>query len=519
MEDNLVILIVPPSDTFRQPEEDLGLGYLSAVLNEKGIDCEIIDGFLSSIETEEIKNEILVRKPKIVGFTLYQDSLDSFSEIAKFIKLKVPSAHIAIGGFLASFNYEWIFSSFPGLVDSIIIGEGEVTFSELAEKLIAKEDWKKTAGLIFEGSEKPSILKNREKINNLDLLPFPDRPTIRETIAQKNPVHISCSRGCYGDCSFCSVNSFGRLNSGEKWRGRSIKNIVDEIEEVSLNYGATYFKFVDDCFFPPDDKGKRAEELCKELNKRKLKINFRMSCRADDVDKKTFRLLRDHGLFSVSLGVESIIPRQLKEWRKGTTPKQNISAVEICSELGIIVQMGYIMLDKDSTIEELKLHLNFLQKYDYVITKGIYSCVFAAEGTDLTEEYIKGTNVKKKGINLEYRFKSKAVSEIASALKKWNKSYGDIYHWAIDSLSAPKAISGQEREEIHKTVMLLKRKELFLLESLIQLYEKGDIDLVDSYINQKIIENRSFFTSVKNDLVDFYEKANLPYKKGINPYL
>lgn len=66
----------------------------------------------------------------------------------------------------------------------------------------------------------------------------------------KIPVNVSTSRGCFSSCLFCSVAAFWRTSEGVKWRGRSINNIVDELEQL-YHKGARYFKFVDDSFIEP----------------------------------------------------------------------------------------------------------------------------------------------------------------------------------------------------------------------------------------------------------------------------
>lgn len=517
-----VVLIVPPSENFRQAEEHLGMGYLSSILKIKGIKSNIIDGFLGDMTCDGIEKKIKNIKPKIIGFSPYQDSLGSFSRLAGFARKELPDAHISVGGFMASFNFFSLFSCFPELIDSIIIGEGEISFSELAENIILRRDWKKTHGIVFrEGQE---IVRNpsQDKILDLNHIPFPDRNTIADTIFQKNPVHICASRGCYGNCAFCSVNAFGKLSYGNKWRGRSIKNVVNEIEMLQKNYQATYFKFIDDCWFPKYGKKKRAKEFCEEINKRDIKIKFRMSCRVDDVDYKVFKELKKCGLFSVSLGVESIIPRQLEEWKKEVTPEQNIAALEICKRLGIIVQMGYIMFDPDTTLEELKEHIRFLSKTKFTITKGIYSCMFAAEGTEITQRYKEqecGYGTKKLGINFNYSFCDEVVGAIAQALKRWTQIYGGIYSQAIDTLSAPKIISEQEQKIIWGTVERLKQNEIEILKDLIDLGGERNFSAIEDYITVKIKKDSKFMEETHKWLNSFYNKNHLPYQKNRNTYI
>lgn len=520
MKKTQVLLIVPPSSTFRQPEENLGMGYLAAYLNGKDITCAILDGFLGNISVGDIQKKIKELKPQIVGFSPYQDSLAAFAEIAGFLRREMPQTHIVLGGFLASFNAKWLGQSYPGLFDSIIFGEGEATMAELAGKIAGGLDWRDVAGLAFWKNGR--LVRNavRTKISDLDSLPFSERPTIVQTVRQKNPVHISASRGCYGNCSFCSINAFGKLNEGRNWRGRSMANVVREIAMLNKNYGVSYFKFVDDCFFPAKGKKERIEEFCRLLDENNLKIKFRLSCRVNDVEYGTFRLLRDHGLFSISLGVESAIARQLAEWHKGVAPEHGARALAICRKLGIIVQMGYIMLDRGSTLAELKRHRQFLQKHKEAVTKGIYSAVFAAEGTELAATYKEnGGTMAKMGINFDYAFKSPDVAAIAAALKKWSKAHGFLYSWAIDALSAPKVLAPAGQKEIARFIGSLKIRELAVFGGLINLAENKKTGFIPGYIDKKIEESRLCLAENKQWLAGFYKRYGLPYRRGKNPYL
>lgn len=504
-------------------EEHLGIGYLGAVLKREGVGVEIIDGYLGRLDCDEIKEKIEETRPKIIGFSVYQDSLESFIEIAKFVRNDFPAIHICLGGYLATFNYASLFSLYGSLIDSVVLGEGEFVFLNIAKNIIAKKYWKNIRGIIFKN--KSSLIKNppQQKIADLDTLPFPLRLTIKKTMAMRNPVHVCASRGCYGNCSFCSINAFNKVSSGEIWRGRSIKNIVDEIEFLKGKYGPAHFKFVDDCWFPPRGWKERALEFCRELDKRKLKISFRLSCRSDNVDHRVFRELKRRGLFSVSLGVESAVSRQLKDWRKGVNARGNIRALGVCKKLDIIVQMGYIMFDRDTTIEELKIHLDFLQKMKFAVTKSIYSCLFAAEGTDVAREYKKHINTRAKNsdlrINVPYSFRNKNIGKIAKALKLWAEAYGGIYAMAIDPLSAPRAISLTDRKKIWKIMTALKDRDLDVFRELINMAETGRTKLLIDYVKDQVGAHKLFMEKIKARLADFYKKRKMIFEIRENIYI
>lgn len=68
--------------------------------------------------------------------------------------------------------------------------------------------------------------------------------------------HVMSSRGCPFRCIFCSSSRiFGKV-----WRGRSPKNVVDEIEELCDKWKAKHIEFADDTFTL---NMKRAEEISK----------------------------------------------------------------------------------------------------------------------------------------------------------------------------------------------------------------------------------------------------------------
>ena len=56
---NFIILATPAPISHRTAEENLGLGYLSAILQSKGYDVKILDAWLSKWTPEELAQKIL----------------------------------------------------------------------------------------------------------------------------------------------------------------------------------------------------------------------------------------------------------------------------------------------------------------------------------------------------------------------------------------------------------------------------------------------------------------------------
>ena len=77
---------------------------------------------------------------------------------------------------------------------------------------------------------------------------------------------------------------------------RSVKNVVDELEYLYKTYGGKYYTFCDDAFTV--DMA-RTEQLCEEIKKRDLHIQWNMGTRVDKVTKELLQKMKDAGCVSM----------------------------------------------------------------------------------------------------------------------------------------------------------------------------------------------------------------------------
>ena len=397
----------------------------------------------------------------------------------------------------------------------------EEAICELAECINSNNDpiYVKNVGYIKDNK----IILNEMRClqNDLDSLPFPSRDTMDVVLDKKSTVNMITSRGCSGNCEFCSVISFFRLSDGKVWRTRSIKNIVDEMEML-YKKGVTHIKMVDDSFVD----GNRDEIWCKqfadEIENRHIKLKLRGQIRADKVSEAILKELKRAGFFSFACGIENGSQTSLSRMNKKATLEDNKKALELFKKYGYIVQMGYILFDKETTMKELEENYYFLSKYDFAVTKGIFSEMFSAEGTRLNDRLRKNDDLIESDFinnNNRYIIDNYLVDKAYIGLKKWHKSHSEIYDMTIDPVTAPKAISEKSMSDFYENIMKLKKIDLQLFrELLFCLKENHKLD-VEKYIEEKICETEIEYNKIHKKVKKLYNEAGLKYNAIANPFI
>jgi len=313
--------------------------YLAAVLEEEKISVKVVDDLDASLSLVEIIKTIKKDQPKIVGISSTTSQIKSTVEIAKALKREFHDGIIiGIGGCHVSAD-TGIIKKFP-FFDFCVVGEGEITFTEIAKDIISNN--KKIKG-VFIG--KP--------VENLDKLPFPAYRLVdmdRYKSKGMTDYPIISTRGCPMKCIFCSrpgMSGFGRMV-----RSRSPENIIKEIESVCGEYNGR-FNFQDDSFTVDREK---TFKFCKEVIKRKLKIKWCAGgVRIDKVDEEIVDLMYKAGCTGFCFGIESGSERVRNMIvHKGIWDNQIINALKICSKYPLDVQLSLVIGFPTETIEEMR---------------------------------------------------------------------------------------------------------------------------------------------------------------------
>lgn len=188
----------------------------------------------------------------------------------------------------------------------------------------------------------------RPLIQNLDSLPYPLRSDRVATHRGLGISSILASRGCYYNCSFCSIREFYREPPGLKRRSRSPSNVAQEMKQLFIKRGTRIFIFKDDDL-PMKGRMHRQwiRDFVHELKKRNItdSIVWRISSRVDDLDAELIEEMKEAGLISLYLGIESGSNQGLRTFNKQYTVDDIYKALRTLQKSEMPFEFGFMIFD------------------------------------------------------------------------------------------------------------------------------------------------------------------------------
>jgi radical SAM superfamily enzyme YgiQ (UPF0313 family) len=328
-------------------------GYAASALQKAGYSVEYWNAASENRDFVNVREAILTDPPELLAINavyMWENTGCLFAFLRDLKQAGFPG-HIHLFGFYPTLAYQRILE-FSREVNSISVGECEITVTELAGRIAAKETLEGIPGLAHWSLPGDEIrLIPRKPAPNPDRFLYPLRDPDSSGTAS-----ILGSRGCYNHCRFCPIPSF--YNGGPLWRGRHPEHIVAEIQSL-MAAGYRDFYFVDPNFIGPGKSGRsRTLDLMKQI--RPLGIRFGMETRPNDLDAEIMESLVSAGCNSLLLGIESGSDRILGQLSKTSAAEAGSQAIELCRRVGIEPEIGFLMFVPDSTVFDLKANLRFL---------------------------------------------------------------------------------------------------------------------------------------------------------------
>ena len=340
-------------------KENLAVNSLASYLMSKNYDVTAINAQLEDMNNNEVLDSIQNSRFDLIGVScspqkLYTSSKDFVIKARK----AYPSAFIVMGGIFPSSSYKEILKDLPEL-DAVLLGEGEFSLENLCRHIQIGNvnNLSDIPGIAYTMNDELIVVPPK-RIEDLDLLPFPLRDPRAFSQIDGIKAYMIAGRGCYGNCSFCSIQS---AYNYKKRICRSAKNVVDEIQLLIENYGVTFIQFHDDIFYDYSPQNQKwLHEFISLVRERNLKFKFRIYLRPNDIRENEICRLKSIGLDTVFIGAESGVQRILNEMNKRVSPEQIRNSVEILKRCGVSVSLGFITIVPTMSYDELKENYEFI---------------------------------------------------------------------------------------------------------------------------------------------------------------
>lgn len=349
----------PKEKEIMKPYPPLGLLYISAYLNENGVNHLMFDSTFSNREVW--KAYVLQHQPQLIAFYTNLMTKVPILELVEWLKNQeeLKQTKILMGGPDVSYNWE---NYLQHGADFLVIGEGEQTMHHALTEIKNGGDLSKVDGLAFKDQD-GQLIKNapRIKIKKVDELPLPNREAIDlelyldawKSNHGKRTLNVSTQRGCPYTCQWCSTAVYG-----QSYRRRDPKKVVDEVEYLIERYQAEALWFVDDVFTVSH---KWLKAFTDEMKKRKVKIEYECITRAERLNEEVLQMLKDTGCFRIWIGAESgsqrIIDLMKRQVDINKVREMMNMTTNMGMESGTFIMIGYpteTMHDIDLTIDYLK---------------------------------------------------------------------------------------------------------------------------------------------------------------------
>jgi anaerobic magnesium-protoporphyrin IX monomethyl ester cyclase len=320
----------------KYPLFPIGLTYIATALKDHEV--KIFDpGVYDYPECfEELKSEVRNFRPDIAGLSIRnidttqrKDPFVYFKTVRTTIQtIKDIDANIKIiaGGTGFSIFAQQIMERVPS-IDYGVYLEGDESAPELLRNLDMPEA---VSGIYYRKNGQVSFTGPRPA-PDFGKLPMPRRDShlidIKKYMGHlHNIIGVQSKRGCVYKCSYCG---YPFLNKNAV-RHRSPKDVVDEIEFLVTNYDLKTFTFVDSIFNIPE---KHAIDICNEIIRRKLVVEWGAWCSMKNFSEKFMLLLKEAGCRHLGFSPDAVTDKGLSALCKGITSKDIDSTLNVARKV------------------------------------------------------------------------------------------------------------------------------------------------------------------------------------------
>ncbi len=360
-------IVFPKSFSWYGPVPPIGLAYIAAVLKGAGHTVDVIDSAGEGIDrivdvdspigrlrqcglpVDEIVERIHP-DTKMVGIThMFLHEWPHVREIAEAIRARFPDVFIVCGGENATGYWKWMFEQ-TDAIDACVLGEGELTVVELADRVARGAPMEGFEGVVFRngGEACDGGLTTRITTKKLPEVPrpawelFPLDEYFRFAdsfgVNRGRSMPVLATRGCPYKCSFCS--------SPQMWTTRYVvrepEEVADEIADYVERYGVRNVNF---CDLTAITKRQWTLRFCDALERRAPGLIWQLpvGTRAEALDREVLQRLWDTGCRNITYAPEAGGERMLEIYDKRVSLDMILTSLREAKQIGLVTKINIIV--------------------------------------------------------------------------------------------------------------------------------------------------------------------------------
>jgi anaerobic magnesium-protoporphyrin IX monomethyl ester cyclase len=326
-------------------------GHQVKVMNLSGFAWDAVEGVVRALDAD------------LYGLSCWTANRRGVALVARAIKAHHPGAHVVVGGPHATPLAREMLEHHPE-IDTVSVGESEITFLELIERLEARRGVDGIAGTAYRSAGRVEMGPERAAVEQLDTVASPH---------DYFDTHIvMTSRGCPWRCTFCGAEA----SWGRGYRAQSVPYVLDALEKAVARAPVKMIQIKDDTF---TTNRKRVIALCRGIRERNLRFLWSCDTRVDVLSDELLHEMRLAGCERLSLGVESGSQAILDAIDKKITVDEIVASTELAKKWGIKVRYYMMVGNRGETRETFRETLAFLERarpHQY-----IFACLSVYPGT------------------------------------------------------------------------------------------------------------------------------------------
>ncbi len=392
---NRVMLIFPPLIDVRYLVETnvcvpMGIAYLGAYIRDivevQLLDC-VVEGYQRRVPVnfemvqvglgeDDILERIRRYAPDLVGLScIFSSQYAIIQTLAGRIKEEISSDILLVtGGTHPSFLPEKTLTETA--IDYVVLGEGEPGLRALITAHNTGAAVDDIDGVAFRKKGEICVNPKTVWISDLDTIPFPARdllpmeryfainlPMALHWRRRRNTSIIS-SRGCPYACPFCSSHR----HWGNRYRKRSVANILSEIRHLRDNWRVRELKWQDDNLTVEKE---RAAAIFRGMIEQGLIMpwNTPNGIALWTLDEDLLRLMKQSGCYEITLAVESGDETSFARYvRKPFTLEKAREVAALARKTGITTVAYFISGFPGETLTQIRNSMRFALelRVDYI---------------------------------------------------------------------------------------------------------------------------------------------------------